>query len=159
MNKTLWLVALLAATVACAADPERVALDAAMQRWTTAVNARDLAALNATMTDDVELLDNTTTVKGRDAVMRVLREVATRGKLDAKSLEVTIAKDVAWRVSGFTQTHKNGDVHALGQALEIWRRVQGTWKLQRQMAAGFITPPDLLTRPSPGEPVLDRPRN
>jgi ketosteroid isomerase-like protein len=158
MSKPLWLVALLAATMACAADPERVALEAAIQRWTTAVNLQDVNALKAIMTEDVELLDGTT-VTGRDAVMRALRDVSTRGKLGATSREITIAHDVAWRVGELTQTQKNGDVHARGQTLEIWKQVKGKWKLHRLMAAGLIAPADSLSRPSPGEPVLDRPRN
>jgi len=158
MNKALWL-ALLVSTMAFAADPERVALEAAMHRWTTAVNAQDVNALNATMTEDVQLLDETTTVTGRDAAIRTLREVAARGTLVATTREITIAKDVAWRVGGFTQSRKNGDVHALGQTLELWKNVKGKWKLQRQMAPGLIAPNHLLTRPDPGEPVLDRPVN
>ncbi len=159
MNKALWLVALLASTIAFAADPERVALEAAIHRWTTAVNSQDVDALNATMTEDVELLANTATVTGRDAAIRALREVATRGKLDVTSHEITIANHFAWRVGGLTQTERNGDVHARGQTLEIWKRVNGKWKLHRQMATGLISPADSLSRPSPSEPVLDRPIN
>ena len=158
MNKALWL-ALLISTMAFAADPDRAALEAAMHRWTTAVNTRDVDALKATMTEDVQLMDETATVTGRDAAIRALRDAAARGQLVATSREITIAKDVAWRVGGFTQTRKNGDVHALGQSLEIWKRVKGTWKLQRQMAPGLLAPKDLLTRPDPGEPVLDRHTN
>ena len=83
----------------------------------------------------------------------------SRGKLVATSREITIANDVAWHVAAFTQTQKNGDVHARGQALEIWKREKGVWNLHRQMAAGLITPAELLTRPSLDEPVLDRPKN
>lgn len=158
MKKALWLVALLASTISFAAEPERVALEAAIQRWTTAVNAKDVGTLNATMTEDVELLGDTA-VTGRDAAIRTLREVATRGKLAATSREITIAKDIAWRVAGLTQTQKNGDVHARGQALEIWKRVKGKWQLHRLSAAGLIAPTDLISRPPPNEPVLDRPRN
>ena len=143
-----------------AADPERVALEAAIHRWMTAVNAQDVDTLTTTMTEDVELLDaNTATVTGRNAAIRALREVVTRGQLVATSRELTIAHDVAWRVVGLAQTQKNGDVHARGQALEIWKRVNGEWRLHRQMAAGVITPAVSLTRPSTSEPVLDRPRN
>jgi ketosteroid isomerase-like protein len=158
MNKALWL-ALLVSTMAFAANPDRAALEAAMHRWTTAVNSRDVDALKATMTEDVELLDDTATVTGRDAAIRALRDVAARGSLVGMSREITIAKDVAWRVGGFTQTRKNGDVHALGQSLEIWKRVKGQWQLQRQMAAGLLAPKDLLTRPPLNEPVLDSPKN
>jgi ketosteroid isomerase-like protein len=170
MNKALvrfapWAVLLVSGLLACtkapaAQEPDRVALEAAVHRWVTAVNSQDVDALNATMTEDVELLDaNGATVAGRDAAIRALREVATRGKLGATSREITISNDVAWHAVGFVQTQKNGVVHARGQALEIWKRVKGQWKLHRQIAAGVITPADSLTRPSPNEPVLDRPQN
>jgi len=155
----LLLSGLLACTKAPAADPERVALEAAIQRWVTAVNAHDVNTLTTTMTEDVELLDENAKVTGRDAAIQALREVSMRGQLIATSREITIANDVAWHVVGFTQTQKNGDVHARGQALEIWKRVKGEWKLHRQMAAELITPADSLTRPSTKEPVLDRPGN
>jgi ketosteroid isomerase-like protein len=168
MNKSLWRVAplsvllvsgLLACTLALATqDSDRVALEASIHRWMTAVNAKDVDTLSRTMTEDVELLDNTAAVTGRDAVIRALRELVTRGRLVATSREITIANDVAWQVVGLAQTQKNGDVLARGQALEIWKRVQGDWKLHRRMEAGVITPGDLLTRPSTSEPVLDRPR-
>jgi ketosteroid isomerase-like protein len=167
MNKTLWCAApfavllvsgLLACTKAPAADSERDALEDAIHRWVNAVNAQDVPALTTAMTGDVELLDaNGATVRGRDAAIRALGDVATRGQLLATSGEITIADDVAWHVVGLAQTRKNGDVHARGQALEIWKRVDGEWKLHRQMAAGLITASDSLTRPSTSEPVLDRP--
>jgi hypothetical protein len=110
------------------------------------------------MTEDVELPDGAATVTGREAAMRVLRDVVTRGQLTAASREITITDDVAWHVAGLAQTQKNGDVRALGQALEIWKRVKGEWKLHRRMAAGVAMPGDLLTRPSTKEPVPDRPK-
>ena len=169
MNKAAWRLAplavllvsgMLACTRAPAAEPERVALEAAIGRWMTAVNAQDVATLSTTMTEDVELMDtNTATVTGRSAAIRALRETVTRGQLVATNQEITIANDIAWRVVALAQTQKNGDVHARGQALEIWRRLNGEWRLHRQMAAGVITPSVSLTRPSTSEPVLDRPKN
>jgi ketosteroid isomerase-like protein len=170
MNKALWragplavllLSGLLRFTLALAApDSDRVALDFAIQRWMTAVNAQDVATLTTTMTENVELLDaDASTVTGRDAAIRKLREVVTRGKLLTMSRELTIVNDVAWRVVEIAQTQKGGVMHARGQALEIWRRENGEWKLHRQMAAELFSPTDLLTRPSTSEPVLDQPKN
>lgn len=169
MNKASWRIVLLAGLlgsgqVACtkapAADTERTALDAAIQRWVTAVNAQDAPTLAATMTRDVELLGaNAATATGRDAAVEALREVATRGRLVATTREIAIADDVAWHVVVFVQTRKNGDVHARGQALEIWKRAQGGWQLHRQMAAGIISPDVSVTRPALDEPVLDSPKN
>jgi ketosteroid isomerase-like protein len=159
-----WAVLLVSSVLACTKAPaaqesDRVALEAASQRWVTAVNAQDADTLGTTMTEDVELLDENATTTGRDAAIRALREVVTRGKLVATSGEITIANDVAWRVVGFAQTLKNGDVHARGQGLEIWKREKGEWKLHRQMAADLLTPTEILTRPPTSEPVLDQPRN
>ena len=153
----LLLSGLLSCSAAPAADSGRGALEAAIQRWVTAVNAQDVATLAATMTEDVELVDGMSTVKGRDAAIRALREIVADGRLVATSREITISHDVGWHVVGLAQARKNGDVHALGQALEIWKREQGVWKLHRRMAAGAGTPGDVLTRPKTSEPVLDRP--
>ena len=169
MSRSPWRIILLAGFLAaglfaCAKssagpEPDRAALQAAIQRWTKAVNARDVATLTATMTEDVELLDPAATVKGRDAAIRALREAASGGQLVATSREITLSNDVAWHLAGLAQTRKNGDVHALGQALEIWKHVQGTWKLHRRMVTGPLSEQSSLTRPSTKEPVLDAPRN
>jgi ketosteroid isomerase-like protein len=156
-----WAVLLVSGLLACAkapaADTERVALEAAIHRWVTAVNAHDVATLATTMTDDIELLDGNAAVTGRDAAIRALREVVARGRLIATSREITMDNDVAWHVVWFAQTQKDGVVQTRGQALEIWKHVNGEWKLHRQMAAGLMSPVDSLTRPSTSEPVLDRP--
>jgi ketosteroid isomerase-like protein len=168
MNKALWRVApwavlLVTSLLACAKapaaqDPDRIALEAAIHRWITAVNAQDVETLTTTMTEDVELLDGTAAVTGRKAAIQALREIVTRGQLVATSQEITISSDVAWQVVGLAQTQRNGDVHVRGQALEIWKRVNGEWKLHRQMT-GVITPSVSLTRPSTREPVLDQPKH
>jgi ketosteroid isomerase-like protein len=157
---TAWIGLLIAGSLACAAsaaDPGRAALEAAIQRWTAAVAAQDGATLTATMTADVELMDDDATVWGRDAAVRALRD-ATPGRQAETTSEITIAGDVAWHVAGLAQTRANGDVHARGQALEIWKRENGEWKLHRRMTTGPGAAADLLTRPSTSEPVLDRPR-
>ena len=120
-----------------------------------AVNAQDVATLNATMTEDVELSDNVATVRGRDPAIRALREAAKDGTLSGVSFEITIANDVAWHEVGLTQTRRNGVVQGRGLALEIWKRVNGKWQLHRRMATG--APEIQVTRPSTKEPVLDRP--
>lgn len=151
----LLLAGLLAGSRAPAADADGMALDAAIRRWEAAVDARDAATLNATMTEDVALSDGVTTVTGRDAARRALCALQG-GKLVATTRELAIEGDVAWRVVRLVQVRKNGDVHARGEALEIWKRVNGEWQLHRRMAAG-AAPEDLLKRPPRDQPVLDRP--
>src|SRR5688572_494820 len=110
----LLLSGLLASTMAPAADPERASLEAAIHRWVAAVNARDVAALTATMTEDVELSGNAATVTGRAAAIPALLH-GTPGMLVATSREITIVDHIAWHLVGLAQTQKNGDVHERGQ--------------------------------------------
>jgi ketosteroid isomerase-like protein len=155
-NATMLIAGLLACAPALAADSGRAALEAAGQRWMAAVNARDSAALSRTMTEDVELLDDRGTVTGRDQAVKALL-VSAGGKLLAASREVTMTGDLAWRVVNLSRLQKNRDVQARGHALEIWIRIDGEWKLHRRMTTASAAPEISLTRPSPDEPVLDRP--
>jgi ketosteroid isomerase-like protein len=165
MNKTVWRILLAAgllagglwACTATAADAERGALEAAIHRWLAAVNAQDVTTLTSTMTGDVELLEDGATVQGREAAIRSLRQGATHGQLIATSAEISMAGDVAWHIVGLAQRQANGDVQAHGQALEIWKRVDGEWKLHRRLATGATPAGISLTRPPAKEPVLDRP--
>ena len=155
----LLVTGVLASTMALAAqDSGRVALEAAIQRWMTAVNAQDVTTLTATMTEDVELSDNVATVRGREAAIRALRDAVKDGPLSGVTFEVTIANDVAWHEIGLTQTQKGDLVQGRGRALEIWKRVNGEWKLHRRMTTGAPAPEVSVTRPSTKEPVLDRPK-
>jgi ketosteroid isomerase-like protein len=167
MEKAFWRGAMfaglmLAGLLACARAPaapdaNQAALEAAIHRWTTAIGAHDVATLEATMTEDVELLDASSTFTGRDAAIRALSD-ATRGKLVEMTREITLVDDVAWHIAGVARTQTNGDVQASGQALEIWKRVNGEWRLHRRIAAGDRAG-IALTRPTTKEPVLDRARD
>jgi ketosteroid isomerase-like protein len=167
MNKTLWRVALLAgllggALMACARTPAvaespRAALEATIQRWVAAVNARDAAALSSMMTDDVELEDETATVSGRDAVIRALRADGERGKLIVTTRELSLSNDEAWHTAALART-RDGVLQASGDARENWKRVNGEWKLDRRAVTGGVDPDVSVTRPSTKEPVLDRPK-
>ena len=167
MDKSTWrstllcclLAGQLLACTAPAADSGRAAVAAAVGRWVSAVNARDARALEATMTEDVELADGAATIQGRGAAVRSLRELAAQGALSATTREITVSNEVAWRFCDVTLTRKNGDVQVLGQALEIWKLVNGEWRLHRRLATAANAPDISPTRPPLDEPVLDQPRN
>jgi ketosteroid isomerase-like protein len=154
-------VAAMLSLVACestpAQDPQRLALEGAIHRWTKAVNSQDIVALKTTMTEDVELSDGASTVTGSDAAIGALRELVSRGKLVVATREITMASDFGWHVAELAQSRKNGVLQTRGQVLEVWKRVNGEWRLHRRLAAGTIVTDIPLTRPSPNEPVLDQP--
>jgi ketosteroid isomerase-like protein len=139
---------------------ERVALESAAQAWTRAFNARDVEAVIALMTQDVVLLDpEVAPVSGREAVREAVGRAlgAARGEVTTATKEIAIDGDVAWRIGALAHKLPVGNAVKRGQSLEVWKRVNGEWKIHRQMSSGILTQPNLLPRPLPAEPMLDTP--
>jgi ketosteroid isomerase-like protein len=139
---------------------DRAALEAATQAWIKAFNARDADALAALTTEDVVLLDPTLPpVSGREAARGAWQQAlgAAKGQVTNATKEAVIAGDVAWRIGALAHKLPNGEVVSRGQSLEIWKRVNGQWKIHRQMSSTILAQPKLLPRPIPSEPVLDTP--
>ena len=137
---------------------DRQAIESAAQRWTQAFNERDAAALAALSTEDVLVLDRVSwatagPAHARDVWLRAASLAGTNTKSVTK--EVVVSDDVAWRVATVRYRSSSSEWHT-GPSLEIWKRTREGWKLHRQMSA-LIS--DLLPRPVPSEPVLDKPAN
>jgi ketosteroid isomerase-like protein len=144
------LAAIAFAPLALATESaDRAAIEAAAQAWAKAFNARDPNALLALATEDLIVLDtNNPPMSGARAREAWKKAVGSAQRpLTSTSKEIVIDDDVAWRIAALGQ----------GQALEIWKRVGGQWKIHRQMSSNVLTQPKLLSPPS--EPVLDRPAN
>ena len=141
---------------------DRAALEAATQAWIASFNARDVDAVVALMTEDVILMDPyIPPVRGRQAARKAWAAAigAAKGRVTTATKELVIAGDIAWRIGTFVHEPRDSGVPApAGQSLEIWKRVNGKWKLHRQMSSTLLTAPRLV-RPVPSEPVLDRPPN
>jgi ketosteroid isomerase-like protein len=142
-----WIASLGVAPQALANEAtDRAAIEAAAQAWTKAFNARDERALLALATDDLMVLDaSTPPVIGARA--HEAWKMAVLGPVKSTSKEIVIDGNVAWRVAVFDKS----------QALEIWKRVGGEWKLHRQMSSNLLTRSNLL--PPPLEPMRDQPMN
>jgi ketosteroid isomerase-like protein len=141
---------------------DRAALEAAAQAWTKAFNARNPDALVALATEDIVLLDpGLPAVSGRAAAREAWAQAlrAAQSQVTSATKETVIAGPVAWRIGSFTHRLPNGDTAGTGQSLEIWKRVNGQWKLHRQMSSTLLAQPRLLMLPRPSEPVLDKPSN
>ncbi len=158
----LLLLVLLGTSPLVLADEaaDRAAIEAATQAWFEAFNARDLDVLVAFSTDDVMLMDPlaASPVTGREAARASWTKAFATNKateLTTSTAEVVIAGDVAWRTGAVTQQRPKGNVVGRGQILEIWKRVNGTWKLHRQVSSRVLPQPKVI-RQLPSAPVLDR---
>lgn len=149
----------MSSVVAIADDSaDRRAIESAAQQWTKAFTERDATALAALVTEDVLVLDGSTSpIDGRaracDAWLRAA--AMSQGGIKSGEREIVISGDAAWRV-GTVAYKSSGGEWLKGQSLEIWKRTHDGWKLHRQMSSHIM---DRTLRPAPSEPVLDRPTN
>lgn len=162
--RVLRLVVLLLASAPAAfgadgADARGV--EAAARAWVEAFNALDADEMIAHSTEDVVLMDATLpTISGAKAARAALRRSlpASGTRITSTTKELKVVGDVAWRIAAYAGARASGQVVSRGRALEIWKRVDGEWKLHRQMSSGILARQPLLRRPLPTEPVLDRPK-
>jgi uncharacterized protein (TIGR02246 family) len=139
---------------------DRVAIDDADQSWVTAFNARDADAMAQLVTEDVVLMPpGSGPVRGREAAASSWRAAASKAnrRLAAKTEEVVIAGDFAWALGGFTRALPDGTIVDQGKFLKIWKRVDGRWKIHRDMFSSNLPPAKRLPEPvrPPDQPVLD----
>jgi ketosteroid isomerase-like protein len=137
---------------------KRSAIETAAQSWAKAFTARNADAMVALATDDVVLLDaRIPPVSGREGARNAWRGAARRsgGQLTTTTKETEIVEDVAWRIAALAYKLPSGEVVNHGQALEIWKQVDGEWKLHRQMSS-LLSSSTIVRKPLPSEPVLDK---
>jgi ketosteroid isomerase-like protein len=155
------LLVLGACRCAMAAEAaDRQALEAAVQAWTEAFNARNADGMLALTTENVVLMGpDVPPVSGRRAARAHLaRAVGTaKGQLTNVTKEIVTAGDFAWRIATLTHEPPRRELRSAGQALEIWKREPGGWRLHRQMSSGLLAQPKFGRKPDPSEPVLDQP--
>ena len=163
LGQTLLLFLSVASIPAYADEAtERAAVEAASQAWLAAFNAHDADSLVALTTPDVVLMDaGVASVSGRDATRAtwVRALAAAKGQVTTSTKEIAIAGDLAWRIGALAHKLPDGTVVSRGQSLEIWKRVNGEWKIHRQMSSGLLAQPKGLSRPPPAEPIFNTPRS
>lgn len=155
----------LGVTPAAPADEpaDRATLEAGAQAWAAAFNARDADAMAALATADVVSFEaHAPPASGREAVRAAWQQAASVAKtrIAITTKETAITDGFAWKISAVVYTSPGGGVASRGHLLEIWQRIDGQWKIHRQMSSGELAGrPRLEPRPVPSEPVLDKPGN
>lgn len=134
---------------------DRQAIESSAQQWVSAFHAQSATALAALTTTDVLVLngDGRPVQGALGASQTWIRAAAVTGTLVSTTKEIVISGDAAWRVALLSYQQSGGEKHR-GQALEIWTRTNGAWKLHRQMSSNIIA---AALRPAPSEPMLDQP--
>lgn len=112
------------------------ALTRAGAAWTAAYNADDLEALVAVYSDDAEALPpSSPPVRGAEAIRSLFQELRDSGLVhfDVRQREVGTEGDLGYREVFWTAHDSRGRVLDRGKAVEVWKRVDGRWRLHKDM--------------------------
>ncbi len=134
MKKLITLVfVLLAAGCTQAPQADLEGLEAMVNVWQSALDARDPAAIAAIYTEDGALLrPNSETISGRAAIEAFWTESVARGNRGVvKEAEVYAQGDLGNTVGTYTVTDAGGATIEEGKYVTIWRDVAGKWQIHR----------------------------
>ena len=127
----------------------RAAIEAANQKWQTAVLAGDATAAVGNYADDaVLMLPMSPALNGRPAIEAGMKEWLGMAKVnDAKmtTLDVTVSGDLAIETGTFAMTFTNKGEKPVtdnGKYLSVWKRqADGSWKIIRDINNSDGAPP------------------
>ena len=150
-------------TVAFAEAPaEQIALDAAIEAWELAYIARNADAMVALTTEDFVLLPpNSAAVRGREAAEAEWRRMRSSDvvQISIDGEETVIDGNLAYQIGSYAHTLSNNRVLMQGMYIDIWKRIDGEWRIHRHSysAVGAAPGRELVPAPVKNEPRLDSP--
>lgn len=133
MKKICFAAILVAVVVACAQPTAQTSpeIRALSDQWEAALQAGDAAAIAAFYSEDCRILaPNTDLATGRSAA-----EAAFGGMIDAgltgelETVEATVVGDLGFNLGTYTLQAADGSLVDRGKFIEIWRQVNGEWKI------------------------------
>jgi uncharacterized protein (TIGR02246 family) len=114
----------------------REAIAAAGEAFTSAYNGGDAAGMAALYTEEGQLLPpNADFMIGREAIQAFWQGVMDAGiaSIKIELLEVDDHGDTAIEVSKYALHAQDGTELDAGKFIVIWKRVEGEWKLHRDI--------------------------
>jgi uncharacterized protein (TIGR02246 family) len=134
---TIIAAALLAlpATGLAQHDDMKADFEAMAAKWAAAYDSGDGAAVAALYSDDATLLPpNMAPVTGREAISEFwTMATANGGTTELKVKEVYSMGDMAAEVGTYSGTNADGSHGDHGHYTVIWKKVDGKWKMYRDM--------------------------
>ena len=136
MKKLMILVFVLLAT-GCTQAPQTdlEGLKGMRDAFQSAWDSKDPAAVASIYTEDAAVLvPNSETISGRAAIEAFWGEYFAAGiGGEGQNTEVYALGDVGYTVGTFTATDAGGATISEGKYVEIWRHVDGKWRLHRNI--------------------------
>ncbi|MFQ5889018.1 MAG: YybH family protein [Gemmatimonadota bacterium] len=137
------LLALPSVSLGQASSDTRAAIAEATEAWEAAWNAGDGAGIAALYTDDAMLLPpGSEPIEGREAIQAFWQSAVESGsQAELKMGEVEDFGETAIEVRGsYVVTGADGAHLDHGKYIVVWKKVDGSWKLHRDIWNSSMTP-------------------
>jgi ketosteroid isomerase-like protein len=137
---------LLLVTIGCAAPPPtsgpNAEIEAHTATWIEALNAGDIETLVAIYADDALIMaPNKPLGRGADAVRAEFGAMIEAGLGGTMStLEIVSAGDIGYHIGTYEITAE-GEVLDAGKFIELWRLIDGEWKMTADMYSSDLPIP------------------
>lgn len=134
-NWSVVAAALVMSCAACTRQPAYVFPETAAREWETARNSGDADAMAAVHTEDAQILPpNAPVVEGRAAIRTFFRNVfeSRAAPADFDERDIIVFGRYTYRQGNYSVPLPDGSVE-YGKFIQLWKNVDGVWKLHRQM--------------------------
>lgn len=133
----LTALAFVIAVGACGPTASRPSaeLPALDEQFQEALNTGDIDALVALYAEDARILPpNSELMQGHGPIRATFAEMIEGGlKLDLEPIESVVAGDIGYQVGTYTLQGPDGATVDRGKYMEVWRQVDGEWKMINDM--------------------------
>ena len=130
------VIALSGAWSTVSADTVRASIEAGNRKFEQSISRGDAAGVASAYTENGKLLPaNGHVVSGRKSIMQFWQDAIDSGLKAIKltSVEVEAHGDTAYEVGKYTVPGEGGKVYDAGDYIVIWKRVNGQWRLHRDI--------------------------
>jgi ketosteroid isomerase-like protein len=110
-------------------------ISAVQQRFLRLFAANDLEGIGDCYTQDAQMLvANMDSICGRAAIRSVFKFTAVRGHtLEFQTRELDVVGEIAIDVGTYARRRADGSLFDRGKYMVVWKRVEGEWKIHRDM--------------------------
>ena len=101
------------------------------ERWEQALNSGDVEAVAALYSADARLLPpNAELAQGSAAIAAEFSQMIAAGlTIDLENVDAVVAGDVGYKVGTYTLQAPGGVTVDRGKYIDVWRKVDGQWKI------------------------------
>jgi ketosteroid isomerase-like protein len=150
---TTLVVVLLAIGCTQASHTDLEGLKAMRDVWQSAYDAKDSALIAGIYSENAAVMPpNSESVNGRAAIEDFFTEFHAAGMgVEIKDTEAHANGDVGYKVGTYTISDADGATVDEGKYVEIWRNIDGTWQMHRDIFNSNLplSAPEAESEPSP----------